>query len=570
MTTNTIESSPSLNFDRIVTRWSSATERLLSDLNLPNIVEEKLTGLSEAALHRALDARDHMVRWLGGIPRLERDVAPANAESNDVYQFRMSSVYLAECPKKEGTFVMYYRNPKDIGGVVLDGIEHALDTIQNFKFDPRFLKNILDRNLITPELYQKLLTLDHFDVTVDAIPEGTFIGPNTPVMTISGPLWQVQLLETVLLACIDYPTGVATRNAAIIQAAGGKPLINFGARRAPGEQAAILADFASIKGGAVGVSNTLSAYLSDRLDHEESFPAIGTTAHSFTESYFLFDSHGNPLKDPVQAEEDAYNDWIKYFPENTTVLIDTIDKQVGLRTAVKLFEKLNMRAQGRKIGVRDDSMISADSVIMVYETLQALGLETDDFYLVLSDNLTPSKVKDIHDGVTKKRSENFWEQMDIRLGVGTYLNRPEPVGFVLKLAGIKPTPTSRTIPVSKRSGSTSKASFPTATPYRIENHEHYSSEDVNLAPDEDPKKVEHRIGRTLRRLDRRSIEHGNRTTLREAATKIRERARAEIAKVPVTVKTLHSQTHRVGFSPQLDEVRKNIQEALKAAGERAA
>ena len=554
LTPHTMRTSPT-TLDDVVAKYYAAKE------NHPHLAQA-LDGIDEELVRRGLDVRDEVVRRLGGVPRLEKAVAPVNCESNDLYQFRMASVYYEENPEKRGSFVMYYRNAKDMGGVLLAGIQHALDTAENFKLDPRFLHKLLSENKITPGLYKALLSLDKLDVDIEAIEEGEFVGPNTPVLTVSGPLWQVQLLETALLQCTDYATGVATRAAALNEASGRKPLIDFGARRAPGEQAAVLSAFSSVKGGAVAVANTLTSYLSQKLPYEEYIDDNGTTSHSYTESYLLFDSEGNAIEDPAIGEERAYTDWIKYFPEITTVLIDTIDKEVGLKTTAKIFKKLGLLdSEIKHIKIRDDSNINADSVINACERLKELGVK--NFTIVLSDNLNPNKVAELREGVIAKKGEQYYDDLPIGLGVGTCLARPEPVGFVFKLAewemnGVK-------VPVSKRCGSIFKASFPVATPYRVEGEDGEVLEDLNLHPDEDPEAIVSGTSSRIRKLAYKAMSGGRKLRKKESSKAVSARWKEHRSSLPERVFGQLHTTYRPRFSSILDGVRTHIQESLAKA-----
>jgi nicotinate phosphoribosyltransferase len=543
------------NFDDVVARYFERKQEL------PEWFQDFINDRDATLVRRGLEHRDELVRWLGGVPRLEKAISPVNAESNDLYQFRMASVFHETDPDKRGSFVMYYRRPNDMGGAVLAGIQHALDTVENFRLDPRFLHKLLSEDKLTPGLYEALLSLDKLDVEIEAIPEGTFVGPNTPVITVTGPLWQVQLVETILLQCVDYATGVASRAAAIVEASGGKPLVDFGARRAPGEQAAVTSAFSSVKGGAVAVANTLASYLSQANPNEEYIPDEGTTAHSFTEAYMLFDTDGNAIEDMAGAEENAYTDWIKYFPESTCVLIDTISKEVGLNTTAKIYEKLGFREQGKPIGIRDDSAISAESILMVYDGLTDRGV--DDFFIVISDNLTPEKVRDLRAGVTEKRGEQFWEDLDIRFGVGTYLARPNPMGFVFKLAEYEQD--GQTVPVSKASGTPEKASFPVVRSHRITNEYGRFEEDLNLHPDESPEGITEGTRRSIRALSQLAYAGKRRLMESDSAQTIKTRWQEQADQIPRNVIGRPWSVYRPRFSQRVDKIRRNIQKALAEA-----
>ena len=159
-----------------------------------------------------------------------------------------------------------------------------------------------------------------------AVPEGTLVFANEPIIRVTAPLIEAQLIETYLLSIINYQTLITSKASRIVHAARGREVIDFGTRRAHGPQAGLLAARACFIGGCAGTSNVLAAC-------ELRIPPIGTVAHSWVMAY--------------DDEYKSYKDFLKVFPDNTILLIDTYDTIKGAELATKIGKKLK--------GVRLDS-----------------------------------------------------------------------------------------------------------------------------------------------------------------------------------------------------------------------
>ncbi len=485
-----------------------------------------------------LAANDDRIRELGGIPRLERGWAPINAESNDLYQFTMASIYLEKHENKTGKYLLYYRNPKDAGGMSIFGISRALDTLRNFKFHPLFLYQLFQQGKITEKLYTKLLNMEKLDLKIRAVQDGEFVGGSTPLMIVEGPLWQAQLVETTLLGCLDSASGSATRMAtlaAILE----KPVMEFGTRRASGEEGTVVAAIASVANGAVGAANTVVPIVAERYGLK-GVDSKGTTAHAFTESYLQIDFKGRALSDLTKDEFQAYKEYNEVFPNAIpTVLIDTLKKETGLKTAIRLYKELGLK----QIGVRDDSNITAESVLWIYDYLVEAGIPTEDFFIVISDGLSIKNAIDIRGGIEAERGAQFYNDLDIRAGVGGFLARPPIAGMVYKLAEWtdKATGTHR---VSKASAVEAKASFPPVLTYR----DNETFQDTNYLPEEEVPENLRLLQQEVDFSDPRNI-------------KIKK---ADHSKVPREYLT-GLQIHAPKFSAQAEEVRHRVQQSLKTA-----
>ena len=167
-----------------------------------------------------------------------------------------------------------------------------------------------------------------------AIPEGTPVFPNEPLVIVKGPAIQAQLMETMLLLCINHQCLIATKAARIVKAADGRAVMEFGSRRAQGSDGAIYGARAAYIGGCAGTACTIS-------DKEMGTPALGTMAHSWVQ---MFDS-----------ELDAFRAYAKCYPDACLLLVDTYNVlKSGIPNAIKVFNEL--RAEGHEpAGIRIDS-----------------------------------------------------------------------------------------------------------------------------------------------------------------------------------------------------------------------
>lgn len=177
----------------------------------------------------------------------------------DFYEFTMSNGYFEKVKNDIAYFDIFFRKVPDKGGyAIVAGLEQIIDFIQNLKFDKEDIKYLEDQNMFSKEY---LNYLENFKFTGDiwAIPEGTVVFPNEPLITVRAPMIEAQLLETALLVIINHQSLIATKTSRIVRAAKGRPVMEFGARRAHGISAAIYGARSAIIGGACGTSCTLTA-----------------------------------------------------------------------------------------------------------------------------------------------------------------------------------------------------------------------------------------------------------------------------------------------------------------------
>lgn len=254
----------------------------------------------------------------------------------DFYEITMAYTYFKEnLLDVEATFDMFVRKIPEQGGyLVVNGLHDLIKRIQTFQFEPSHIAYLRSTAMFDDDF---LMYLQHLklELTISAMPEGTIAFANEPLLTVSGPLIQAQLIETLLLASINYPTLVATKARRITTAAKNKAVVEFGARRAHGFDAALIGARAAIIGGFKATSNTLAAFT-----HQ--LPLSGTLAHSYIQM------HDN--------EYDAFLNYAKINPKRTVLLVDTYDTlQSGIPNAIKVTHDYLIPQGYRLYAIRLDS-----------------------------------------------------------------------------------------------------------------------------------------------------------------------------------------------------------------------
>lgn len=250
----------------------------------------------------------------------QSDFKDNSALSTDFYELTMTAGYYFSQYHKdwktEGIFELFVRKlPDKRSYLVVAGLQQALEYILNFKFNKaqiEYLKSLDIFKRINSDFYDYLLTIQ-FKGDVWAVPEGTVLFPNEPIMRIEAPIIQAQLLETYLLSLINFQTLIASKASRINNIAKGKPIIEFGSRRAHGPEAAVLAARAAFIGGCVGTSNTLAGM-------QFGIPVYGTMAHSFIMSF--------------DNEINAFREFQNLFPDSY-LLVDTYDTLHAMESIIK-------------------------------------------------------------------------------------------------------------------------------------------------------------------------------------------------------------------------------------------
>ena len=250
----------------------------------------------------------------------------------DFYELTMANGYFEEGLKDQiAYFDIFYRSVPDEGGfAIMAGLEQAIRCMQEMKFDDKDIAFLRGKGIFSEGFLEYLRNFE-FQCDVWAIPEGTPIFPGEPVMTVRGPAIQAQLLETILLICINHESLIATKANRIVRAAAGRAVMEFGSRRAHGTSAAVQGARAAYIGGCAGTACA-------SCERDFGIPALGTMAHSWVQ---MFDN-----------EYDAFTKYAQLYPDNCVLLIDTYNVlKSGLPTAIRVFKE----QKPAKMGVRMDS-----------------------------------------------------------------------------------------------------------------------------------------------------------------------------------------------------------------------
>jgi nicotinate phosphoribosyltransferase len=250
----------------------------------------------------------------------------------DYYELTMCASYFDNKTFEPATFDLFIRRmPENRSYFLFAGLEEALQYLQNIKFTEEHLIYLKKQGFNLDFL--DYLRNYKFSGDVWAIPEGTIVFPNEPLIRITAPIIEAQLVETFLLNTINLQTMIATKASRVVNAAKGKSVVEFGLRREHGIDAGMKVARSSYLAGCQGTSNVLAALV-------YGIPVLGTMAHSFVMSY--------------PKEIDAFRAFVKTFPNKSTLLIDTYDELTGAEKAVTVAKELE--AKGYRLGgVRLDS-----------------------------------------------------------------------------------------------------------------------------------------------------------------------------------------------------------------------
>jgi nicotinate phosphoribosyltransferase len=250
----------------------------------------------------------------------------------DYYELTMCASYFDNKNFETATFDLFIRRlPENRSYFLFAGLEEALQYLQNIRFTEEHLV-YLKRQGFNDDFLDYLHNF-HFTGEVWAVPEGTVAFPNEPLIRVTAPIIEAQLVETFLLNTINLQTMIATKASRVVHAANGKSVIEFGLRREQGIDAGMKVARSSYIAGCQGTSNVLAAMIFG-------IPVFGTMAHSFVMSY--------------SKEIDAFRAFAKTFPNKSTFLIDTYDDMAGTEKAVIIAKELE--TEGHRLGgVRLDS-----------------------------------------------------------------------------------------------------------------------------------------------------------------------------------------------------------------------
>jgi len=303
---------------------------------------------------------------------------------------------------------MFFRKvPDNAGFAIACGLEGVIRYIQNLKFSEDDIIFLREKNIFNEDF---LNYLKEFKFTCDvwAVPEGTVVFPNEPILIVRGPIMEAQLIETMVLLTINHQSLIATKTNRIVRAAMGKSVMEFGSRRAQGYDGAIYGARAAYIAGAIGSSCVYT-------DKEMMIPSFGTMAHSWVQLF------GDEYK--------AFKAYAETYPENCTLLVDTYNVLKSgipnaIKTAKEVLEPVGKRLKGIRLDSGDISYLSKEC----RKLLDNAGL--NDCKIVASNSLDEFIIKDL---LSQGASVDTF-------GVGERLitSKSEPVfGGVYKLVAVE-------------------------------------------------------------------------------------------------------------------------------------
>ena len=331
----------------------------------------------------------------------------------DLYQLTMAYGYWKnDIHNKEAVFQLFYRKQPFSGGYsITAGLQYVIEYLENLKFEDddidylKTLKGNDGKELFSTEFLEYLLELK-IELDIDAIPEGTVVFPNEPLIKVKGSLLQCQIIETALLNIVNFQTLVATKAARIKNSAKQETVMEFGLRRAQGIDGGLSASRAAYIGGVDSTSNVLAGKLFG-------IPIAGTHAHSWVLSF--------------ESEIKAFEAYADALPNNCVFLVDTFNTTKGIENAIEVGKKL--REKGKKLaGIRLDSGDLAYLSIKARKMLDSAGFT--EAKIIVSNDLDETLLRSLKNQGAKI---DTW-------GIGTKLatafDQPA-LGGVYKLSAIK-------------------------------------------------------------------------------------------------------------------------------------
>lgn len=312
----------------------------------------------------------------------------ASALITDFYELTMAQGYFLEKHNPQVVFDMFYRtNPFSGGYIIFTGLEELLTELENFSFSESDINYLKSLDFFDPSFIDYLSTY-RFHGDIYAFDEGTPAFPNEPLIRVHTDLIDAQIIESFLLNRINFQSLIATKASRMVNATKGNgAIMEFGLRRAQGENGALSASRASFIGGTKSTSNTMAGKV-------YGIPVSGTMAHSWIMSF--------------DSEEEAFREYCRIYPDNAVLLIDTYDTLgSGIDSAIKV--GLEMKKKGKKIGVRIDSGDLSYLPKVIRRRLDEAGLENAT--ICISNDLTEEIVSQL---VAEAVPIDSW-------GIGTHL-----------------------------------------------------------------------------------------------------------------------------------------------------
>ena len=275
----------------------------------------------------------------------------SSALATDLYELTMAASYFDQGYNPRATFSLFVRSyPRKRGYLVAAGLEDVVSYLESYRFGAEDIAYLESLKLFRREFLDYLATV-RFTGELAALPEGSVFFVDEPVVEITGPLLETQLFESYIINAIQFQTMIASKAARVKQAAGSRRVIDFSLRRTQGLEAGVKVARAAYIAGFDGTSNVLAGKI-------HGLPVVGTMAHSYVIAF--------------EREIDAFRAFVKSFPENSVLLIDTYDPVEGAHKAAQVARE--MATEGKRLkGVRLDSGDMAEISRKVRRVLDEAG-----------------------------------------------------------------------------------------------------------------------------------------------------------------------------------------------------
>lgn len=268
----------------------------------------------------------------------------------DLYELTMSYNYFKQGNKDQYVyFDMFYRKNPDNGGFsIFAGLQQLIECIENLHFSDGDISYLQSLHMFDKEFFEYLKEF-HFTGSIFAVKEGTPVFPNEPLVTVKAKFIEAQIIETLLLVTINHQSLIATKAHRIVQEAKGRPVFEFGARRAQGYDSAVYGARAAYIGGVSGTATVLAGQMFD-------IPVVGTMAHSFVQSF--------------DNEYEAFKAYALTYPDDCILLVDTYDTLKSgipnaIRIAKEILEPLGKQLKGIRLDSGDIAYLSKRARIML-------------------------------------------------------------------------------------------------------------------------------------------------------------------------------------------------------------
>ncbi|MBI4461673.1 MAG: nicotinate phosphoribosyltransferase [Acidobacteria bacterium] len=429
----------------------------------------------------------------------------------------MAAAYFENRIEDVASFELFVRGlPENRSYLLVAGLDQALDYLGNLRFAPEQIDYLRRHPVfarVSPAFFDYLAGL-RFTGEVWAMPEGTVAFADEPLLRVTAPIIEAQLLETFLLTTLSFQTSIASKAARVAKAARGRGVVEFGSRRAHGPEAGVLAARAAYIGGCIGTSNVEAGF-------RYGIPTYGTVAHSFVMRY--------------DEEEASFRDFQGVFPDHAVLLLDTYDTLAAVEKIIRLGLK--------PAGVRLDSGNLIELSRQVRSRLDAAGLyETKIF---ASGDLNEYRVAEIL--AAEAPVDAF--------GVGTELatSKDAPsLGAIYKLVEV----VRQGVPHYRAKFSEDKATYPGSKQvFRFLDRQGLYDHDLVTRAEESAAKGQALLRRVM--LDGRRVEPA------PPLAEVREAAAANLDRLPHACRQLHERgAYPVRFSPALEKLLDTVRQQM--------